>query len=258
MLLDKGNNTIETHHDYVELADPIKARFIKLTNVFVPDSGKFAIKELRIFGNPEVAKFTKVTEVKVVRDPEDRRNATLLWDPVKDADGYIIRYGIEPKKLYNSYMVYDTTGLKIHSLNKNPDYFFEVEAFDSGTDYYREKTHQTRGIGAEIEISKDAGAQMSTLWGGGVIERKMVKEGINEYVFENIGPGDYVVKHTFGPVLWKGKLTNAELIGSGHQPTITASLAELGVGTQVTGQIEMKVIPGKESGKIVVIFNYDK
>jgi hypothetical protein len=258
MLLDKSNNTIETHHDYAELAEPIKARFIKLTNVFVPDSGKFAIKELRIFGNPEVAKFTKVTEVKVVRDPEDRRNATLLWDPVKDADGYIIRYGIEPKKLYNSYMVYDTTGLKIHSLNKNPDYFFEVEAFDSGTDYYREKTHQTRGIGAEIEISKDAGAQMSTLWGGGVIERKMVKEGINEYVFENIGPGDYVVKHTFGPVLWKGKLTKAELIGSGDQPTITASLAELGVGTQVTGQIEMKVIPGKESGKIVVIFNYDK
>ena len=258
LLLDKSNNTIETHHDYAELAEPVKARYIKLTNVFTPDSGKFAIKDLRIFGNPEVAKFTKVSDVKVVRNPDDRREASLLWEPVKDADGYIVRYGIEPDKLYNSYMVYDDNMLTIHSLNKKPDYHFEVEAFDNGTDYYKENTHQIYGVGAEIELSKDAGQQMSTLWGGEVVERKMVKEGVNEYVFENVVPGDYVVKHTFGPVLWRGKLTEAELIGSGDKPTIKATLSKLGKGTQVTGQIDMEIIPGKESGKIVVIFNYER
>ena len=108
-------------------------------------SGKFAVKDLRIFGNPEVTKFTKVSDVKVVRNPEDRREATLLWEPVKDADGYIIRYGIEPKKLYNSYMVYDANTLTIYSLNKNPEYYFEVEAFDNGTDYYRENTQANFG-----------------------------------------------------------------------------------------------------------------
>ena len=258
MLIDKSNNTVEIHHDYTELAEPVETRYVKLTNVFTPDSGKFAVKDLRIFGNPGVTKFTKVTDVKVVRDPEDRRDATLLWEPVKDADGYIVHYGIEPEKLYNSYMVYDAYTLTIHSLNKDPEYYFEVDAFDNGTDYYRERSQQINGRGAEIELSKGTGTQMTFSRGGGVIARKMVKEGINEYVFENIVPGDYVLRHTFGPVLWKGTLTNAELIGSGDKPTVTAVLSKLGVGTEVTGQMEMKIIPGKESGKIIVIFNYDK
>lgn len=154
-------------------------------------------------------------------------------------------------------MVYDANTLNIFSLNTNPEYYFEVEAFDNGTDYYRENTREIYGVGAEIELSIDKGDQMS-MWGGEVIERKMVKEGITEYVFEKIAPGDYVLKHTFGPVLWRGKLSNADLIGSGDKPTVTATLSKLGVGTEVTGEIEMKVIPGKENGKIVVTFNYNK
>ena len=75
---------------------------------------------------------------------------------------------------------------------------------------------------------------------------------------DSIVAGDYVLRHTFGPVLWKGKLTNAELIGSGDTPTLTAALSKLGVGAKVTGQLDMKVIPGKERGKIVVIFNYNQ
>jgi hypothetical protein len=257
-LIDKSDNKVEIHHDYAELKEPVNARYVKLTNVFTPDSGKFAVKDLRIFGNPEVTKFTKVKDVKVVRSQEDRRDATLLWEPVKGADGYVVRYGIEPKKLYNNYMVYDANTLTIHSLNKNPEYYFEVEAFDNGTDYYRERTQATMGRGAEIELSKGGGAQMSTLRGGGQLDRKMVKEGTNEYIFENITPGDYVLKHTFGPVLWKGTLTNAELVGSGDKPTVTATLEKLGVGTSVTGQIEMKIIPGQEKGKMVVTFIYNK
>jgi len=245
-LIDKSNNTTDNKHDYTELAEPVKARFVKLTNIFTPDSGKFAVKDLRIFGNPGEARFTKVDKVMVVRNPEDRRDATLLWEPVKDADGYTVRYGIEPDKLYNNYMVYDANTITIHSLNRDPEYYFEVEAFDSGTDYYRERTEQTMGRGAEIELAKD----------GKMLERKMTKEGQNEYVFENIVPGQYIFRHTFGPVLWKGELTKAELIGSGHQATITDTLSFLGVGTKVTGQMEMKVLPGKENGKLIVILNY--
>jgi hypothetical protein len=256
MLIDKSNNMFEIHHDYAELAAPVNARYVKLTNVFTPDTGKFAVKDLRIFGNPELAKFTKVTNVKIVRNPEDRREATLLWQPVKGAEGYIIRYGIEPKKLYNSYMVYDANTITICSLNKNPEYYFEVEAFDNGTDYYRERYQATVGRGAEIELVKDEGNQVNAYSGVGIIERKMVKEGINEYIFENVVTGNYILRHTFGPVLWKGTLTNAELIGSGDKPTVTDVLSKLGVGTKVTGQIEMKVIPGNENGKIIVLFNY--
>jgi xylan 1,4-beta-xylosidase len=145
-------------------------------------------------------------------------------------------------------MVYDANTITIHSLNRSPEYHFQVEAFDSGTDYYRERTERTMGRGAEIELARD----------GKMIERRMIKEGLNEYVFDNIVPGVYTFRHTFGPVLWRGELTKAELIGSGEKPTVTNTLSSLGVGRRVTGQMQMKVVPGKEGGKFVVILDYAK
>jgi hypothetical protein len=86
----------------------------------------------------------------------------------------------------------------------------------------------------------------------------MVKEGLNEYVFDSITPGEYTFRHTFGPVLWKGELTNAELIGPDDKATISETLSSLGKGLEVLGHMEMKVVPGKERGNIVIILNYDK
>ncbi len=253
MLIDKSNNTQDLRHDYTELAEPVKARYVKLTNVFTHDEGKFAVTDFRIFGNPDEATFTKVDDIKVVRDPEDPRDATLLWDPVEGADGYVVRYGIEPDKLYNHYMLYDEYTIPIHSLNRNEDYYFEVEAFDSGTDYYRERTEETLGRGAEIELSKGSSGGYR---GGGNTVRKMTFEGKNECVFDNITPDTYTLRHTFGPVLWRGELTEADLIRSGDEPTVTAELTELGKGTEVLGVMNLKVIPGEKSGKIIVAFNY--
>ena len=247
MLIDKSSNTVDDRHDYTELANPVKARFVKLTNAFTPDEGKFAVKDLRIFGNPEMAKFTKVKDVKVVRDPQDPRDARLLWQPVDGADGYVVRYGIEPGKLYNDYLVYDAYTLYIHSLNRDEKYYFEVEAFDSGTDYFREETRKTMGIGAEIELFR----------GREMVGRKMIVEGKNEYVFDHIVPGEYRFRHTFGPNMWRGKLTEAQVTGSGDQATITETLSDLGVGTNVLGKLVIKVFPGKDGGKFVVTLNYD-
>jgi xylan 1,4-beta-xylosidase len=248
MLIDKSNNAEDNRHDYTELSKPVKARYVKVTNVFTHDEGKFAIQELRIFGNPDKAKFTEVKDVIIVRNPEDRRDVTLTWQPVKGADGYVVRYGIEPGKLYNNYMVYDNYTLTIHSLNRNPEYYFKVEAFDSGTDYYREKTEQTMGRGAEIELLRDRD----------MVERKMIKEGNNEYVFDSIVPGQYTFRHTFGPTMWRGELTKAELIDQVEKVTVSETLSSLGRGLDVLGKMEMKVLTGKESGKFVVTLIYDK
>ncbi|NLA49926.1 MAG: family 43 glycosylhydrolase [Bacteroidales bacterium] len=248
MIIDKSNNSVDSRHDYTELSDPVTARYVKVTNVFTHDNGKFSIQELRVFGNPGKAIFTKVSDVFVARNPEDRRDATITWKPVIGADGYVVRYGIEPGKLYNNYMVYDNNTITIHSLNTKPEYYFEVEAFESGTDYYREITEQTMGTGAEVEL----------LRGRDMIERKMIREGLNEYIFDNITPGEYTFRHTFGPVLWRGELTKDELIGSGENATVTDTLSYLGKGLDILGQMEMKVIPGKEYGNFVVILNYYK
>jgi xylan 1,4-beta-xylosidase len=137
MLIDKSTNTKDVPHDYLELAEPATARYVKLTNVLTPGNGKFCVRDLRLFGNPAQASRVKVTDPTVMRDPSDGRNAVVIWDPLPDADGYIIRYGIALDKLYNNYMVYDADSIAIHSLNKGVEYYFEVESFDGGTEYYR-------------------------------------------------------------------------------------------------------------------------
>jgi xylan 1,4-beta-xylosidase len=254
-LIDKSNNAQDLRHDYIELAEPARARYVKLTNVFTQNGGMFAVTDLRVFGNTDAAKFTKVENVMAARDLDDPRDATITWLPVKGADGYVVRYGIEPQKLYNSYMVYDAHTITIHSLNRDEKYYFGVEAFDSGTDIYKEKTEQTLGRGAEIELSGGRGGGAGPR-GGGSSVRKMTYEGVNEYVFDGITPGAYTLRHTFGPTLWTGQLTEAQLIGSGEQPTLTAVLSSLGTGTKVLGKMELKVVPGPQSGKIIVTFNY--
>lgn len=252
-VVDFSNNKQDFRHRYFELPEAVTARYVKVTNVFTPD-GKFALKDLRVFGNEDKAVFTTVKDLKVVRNPLDRRQASLLWSPVEGADVYVIRYGIEKNKLYNSYIVYGETQFTMYSLNTAPEYYFEVEAIDNGTVSEKENYAATMGLGAEIQLARGRGrgGYAAADW------RQMVVEGVNEYVFEDITPGDYTFSHTYGPVLWEGTLTEADLIGSGSTPTVTAFCTELGKGTQVTGKMELKVFPGEKSGKIVITTTYNK
>ena len=253
---NKPNNKQEFRHVYIELPAPVNARYVKVTNLGTYDGAKFCMKDLRVFGNPKDMRIRKdvrahvVKDVKIVRNPEDRREATLLWDPIPGADGYIVRYGLSKDKLYNSYIVYDDTFLKMHSLNTEAEYVFQVESFDSGLDNYYEKTEEVNGMGAEVEINKRGNGNFG--YGGNAMSKRvMLKEGVDEYVFEGIDPGHWVINHTFGPVLWDGELTTADLIGEG-EPGIEAKLTELGHGTTVTGELRMKVVRGPEAGKVVI------
>ena len=260
LIIDKSNNPQDLRTDYVELPTPVYGRYVKLTNVFTPDDGKFAVKALRVFGNPEEATWTKVENVTAVRNKLDRRRAHLLWEQVDGAEGYIVRYGIEPNKLYNSYMVYWDSYLDIRSLNVDPEYYFEVEAFSSNTPRYVENTFETRGRGAELDLIKaadqEAGTPSSTV-------RVMTYEtyGRDEvYVFDNITPGTYSLRHTFGVGIWGPvQLTEEHLIGTGTEPTVTAlNLTQFGVGSTQWGTVEVRVYPGETSGRIEVTFKYDK
>ena len=249
-VVDKPDNKQEFRHDYTELRTPEKARYIRVTNLGTYDGAKFCIKDLRVFGNPDAGVSVRVKDVKAVRNPVDRRQVRLLWDPVPDADGYIVRYGLSSDKLYNSYIVYDDNFIDIHSLNTEAEYVYRVESFDSGLDYTYEKSEALNGLGAEVEINKRGNGNFG--YGGNEsTKRVMLKEGVDEYVFDGIDPGHWVINHTFGPVLWDGDLTEADLIGEG-EPGIEAKLTELGHGTEVTGELRMKVVRGPEAGKVVI------
>ncbi|MCZ2315848.1 MAG: discoidin domain-containing protein, partial [Bacteroidales bacterium] len=208
-VIDKSDNKFDRRHDYTEFSNPVKARYVKVTNVATHDGAKFAVKDLRVFGNPNAAERVVVDDFKAIRNQEDRREATLLWEPVKGADGYVVRYGIEPGKLYNSYMVYDKNFLTIHSLNTSPEYYYEIEAFDSGLNYYKEISEVVNGTGAEIELTKiKPGERPAWGWGGADVPRLMIHQGQNDYVFEDIEPGyNYTLRHSYCPVLWQEELT---------------------------------------------------
>lgn len=127
-LVDKRDNKKDEPNDYVELESPQKARYVRFTNKHVP-TPNLAISGLRIFGKGSGAK-PSAPQNFVANRLEDKREASLQWSPVKDAQGYNVYFGIKPGKLYNSIMVYSDTTLQVSSLNIGPDYYFQIEAFN--------------------------------------------------------------------------------------------------------------------------------
>ena len=63
------------------------------------------------------------------------------------------------------------------------------------------------------------------------------------------------MSHSYGPVLWSGQLSEADVISNAAnpQPTVTAKLTLLGEGVKTTGTLEMQVIPGKEKARIRIV-----
>ena len=127
-LVDKSKNKKDVPDDYVELLSSKKARFIRFKNIHVP-TPYLAISGLRIFGNGFGAK-PQTPENFLIDRKRDRRTAELKWNPVINAQGYMIYFGIAPDKLYNSAMVYSNSSYRLNSLNIKPDYYFAVEAFN--------------------------------------------------------------------------------------------------------------------------------
>ena len=129
VIVDKSNNSNDACHDYLELDKPLKARYIKIENVKVPD-GKFSIYDLRIFGRRKGKSPTEVKEFTVVRDAADKRRATITWPKNDSATGYVVNYGTEVNKLYTSVMIYGTDSVRLTGLNKGIKYYFSVDAFN--------------------------------------------------------------------------------------------------------------------------------
>jgi Beta-xylosidase len=128
-LADKTNNKTDVPHDYIELATPVKARYIKMTNYKVP-GGTFAIAGLRVFGNANGAAPQRVKSLNIQRSKTDPCIVNLKWEKSKDAIGYNIRFGTSRNKLYLNYQVLDSDSLTIRSLNSKRSYYFTIDAFN--------------------------------------------------------------------------------------------------------------------------------
>ena len=127
-ILDQSANTRDTPHDFNLVPKPMTARYVRLENVHMPYQGKFALRDLRVFGKgfgPKPA----APEFKVDRK-KDRRRMEIVWQPVEGADGYVVRYGPSKDRLYLANQFYKINRALISCLDTKPDYFVAVDAFN--------------------------------------------------------------------------------------------------------------------------------
>jgi hypothetical protein len=127
-LIDKKNSFKDTPNDYIELGTPQNFRYIRYNNVKVP-TDNLAISGLRVFGIGYGKVPAMVSNFKVTRKA-DQRDAIITWTKNNNAQGYNIKWGIAPNKLYNSWLVYDVNSLNLKSLNVDQNYYFSIEAFN--------------------------------------------------------------------------------------------------------------------------------
>lgn len=128
VLVDRSKNYKDTPNDYVQLDTPRRARYIRYRNIEIP-TPYLAISDVRVFGIGEGKKPQPVKNFRVVRQ-SDRRDALLTWTRQSGVQGYNIRWGIAPDKLYNSWMVYNQDSLLVKSLTVGQEYYFAIEAFN--------------------------------------------------------------------------------------------------------------------------------
>ncbi len=118
-------------HDYVEIPDGVRARFVKLSIEHMPGKGYPAVSGLRVFGLGSGTAPAQPSGLRVERRKEDRCVAAMSREPVVGATGYNVFLGITPSKLYNCFQVYEANELTIRALNADADAYFAVEAFSA-------------------------------------------------------------------------------------------------------------------------------
>lgn len=128
IMVDTRGMKVFDPHAYHEAE--ARARFVRVTFHHVAGNGFAAVSGLRAFGFKDCPKPAAAKNVCAVRGPEDTRSCTLAWDEADRAEGYIVRYGIAPDKLYNQYQVYGNQ-VEIRTLSKGISYFFRVDSFNA-------------------------------------------------------------------------------------------------------------------------------
>lgn len=128
VMVDKRNAFDDVPNDYVELPEPIKARYIRFKNIHAP-TPHLSISDLRVFGNG-MGKAPNAVKNFSVKRKQDQRDAVIEWSADANAQGYNVIWGIAPDKLYSSWMVYGENSLNLKSLTTGQEYYFTIEAFN--------------------------------------------------------------------------------------------------------------------------------
>ena len=124
---DKRHNSKDFPHELILSDTPVRGRFVRITNM-ADLPCKFSIMDLRVFGKDTRGKLDDVTAFEVIRNQDDPRRISFKWNPVRNADGYILHWGTDPDNLQHSIMVRDTE-YEAGYFNRDSKYNFSIEAF---------------------------------------------------------------------------------------------------------------------------------
>ena len=129
--VDRRENTKDAPHEYVPLAKPITARYVRITNFHTPAKARFSISGLRVFGSDLGVAATQVSGITAIRNPSNARQMTVNWSPVPGAKGYLVRYGLAPDRLFDHTQIIGKTSAQINSLNVGISYVLTVDAYNN-------------------------------------------------------------------------------------------------------------------------------
>lgn len=117
----------ECSNGYYEYCDGVFARFVRVVGGALPYGQVMRVSGLRVFGNGSGEKCPAAeAQAHRVHDLE----AVVSWRPIETAQGFNVRYGIAPDKLYLSWMVYGGNSVKLTTLIKGQEYFVCVDSFN--------------------------------------------------------------------------------------------------------------------------------
>ena len=130
VIRERTDDAEDRSHEYIELDGAVLMRYVRLTNLGeIPAGGKFAISGLRVFGNNDGNAPEKAPEFNAVRG-EDKRNMTVKWNMLPDAQGYFVRFGVNPNELNTHYQVIGGNEAVIGCLNNGVNCYVTVDAYN--------------------------------------------------------------------------------------------------------------------------------
>lgn len=128
-LYDGNEHPGDRTHEFVVLDETRDLRFVRVRDFGIAMGGVAAVSGLRVFGHGD-GPLPEDVEEAVIGRSEDGMNILLHWDAVEGAQGYNVRYGTEPDKLYMSWQVDEGTMLDLTTANAGQRYYLAIDSYN--------------------------------------------------------------------------------------------------------------------------------
>ncbi|WP_433585846.1 family 43 glycosylhydrolase [Microbacterium hydrocarbonoxydans] len=147
MLHDGRTDASDRPHRLLVLEHPQQVRFVRITGVSSPWNAPLALSGVRVFGHHTVPAPPRAEATVRRTGPLD---AEVTWKAVPEADGYNVRYGLRPDRLYHSWQVLAAESITLSTLTAGEEYWVVVDSYGPGGVTPGEPMHLSRDTSGAI------------------------------------------------------------------------------------------------------------